>query len=370
MAAQGRIKTKYPGVYYTMGKSTMGKPIKRYYVVFKRDGKVFEEAAKVLIDDGPETRPAETPQEASAWRSRRIGEVTLPQVDQKPLLTINQIWEKRCNAVGTIQASTQSYYTNYILPEFGQRIPGTITSVEVEEFGQELRKKGKAPATIWQIMTLLTRLVRWAVTKDLIAPVNLKPTLPKFDNQRTETMTEDQIGRYWQALEAWPEQHDADFFRVMLLTGVRKSALAAIEWDDIDFETGFLTLQAIKAKSGKARKVPLPEVALQIFKSMHRHESHYVWPGRYGGHRKNFGMVGNKIRKAAGLPEDFRPCHGLRHTFASTLASSGKVTLYTLQTLLTHSNSKMTERYAHLADEALSNAASVANEMLAPKNGK
>ena len=42
------------------------------------------------------------------------------------------------------------------------------------------------------------------------------------------------------------------------------------------------------------------------------------------------------------------------------LASSGEVDLYTLQKLLTHNSPEMTQRYAHLADEALHRAFSVA----------
>ena len=61
----------------------------------------------------------------------------------------------------------------------------------------------------------------------------------------------------------------------------------------------------------------------------------------------------SKIKKEAGLPKDFRPLHGLRHHYASMLASSGKVDMYVLQKLLTHKSPLMTQRYAHLRDEAL-----------------
>ena len=50
----------------------------------------------------------------------------------------------------------------------------------------------------------------------------------------------------------------------------------------------------------------------------------------------------------------------MRHVYASMLASSGEVDLYTLQKLLTHKDPRMTQRYAHLRDEALKKASSVA----------
>lgn len=71
--------------------------------------------------------------------------------------------------------------------------------------------------------------------------------------------------------------------------------------------------------------------------------------------------MAQRLKKNAGLPEDFRPLHGLRHAYASFLVSSGKVPLYTVQKLLTHGSAKMTQRYAHLADEALREASSVAD---------
>ena len=50
--------------------------------------------------------------------------------------------------------------------------------------------------------------------------------------------------------------------------------------------------------------------------------------------------------RRAGI-EDFH-FHDLRHTFASRAAMSG-VDLYTLQALMRHRSSLMTQRYAHLS---------------------
>ena len=64
------------------------------------------------------------------------------------------------------------------------------------------------------------------------------------------------------------------------------------------------------------------------------------------------------------LPKDFRPLHGLRHVYASMLASSGQVDMYTLQKLLTHKDPKMTQRYAHLRDDALKRASNLAGNLI------
>jgi integrase len=69
------------------------------------------------------------------------------------------------------------------------------------------------------------------------------------------------------------------------------------------------------------------------------------------------------IKRAAGIPDSFRALHGLRHVYASMLASSGKVDMYTLQKLMTHKSADMTQRYAHLRDESLTRAGQVVDDI-------
>src|SRR5690606_6494381 len=96
----------------------------------------------------------------------------------------------------------------------------------------------------------------------------------------------------------------------------------------------------------------------------HPKSSEYVFPGRDGGQLTNIRKGANEIKKKAGLPADFRPIHGLRHVYASMLASSGQVDMYVLQRLLTHKDPAMTQRYAHLRDDALKRASEVAGDII------
>ena len=186
--------------------------------------------------------------------------------------------------------------------------------------------------------------------------------MPEVDNVKTEALTLDQVTKLKQALDEEADQVAASFIRLALTTGMRKSALMSLRWDDIDFERGFITLRGDAAKKGKTEIIPMSQAARSILVPL-PHGSNYVFPGKDGGQRQDFRRVALRVKKKAGLPDDFRPLHGLRHAYASFLASSGKVDLYTLQKLLTHSSPQMTQRYAHLADEAMQRAASVADEI-------
>ena len=132
-------------------------------------------------------------------------------------------------------------------------------------------------------------------------------------------------------------------------------------WDDCDFERGMITLRGDIAKKGKTEYIPMNSTAKEILHSINK-KSDYVFPNRDGGMRTDYRRISRRVKEKAGLPSDFRPLHGLRHNFASQLASSGQVDIYTLQRLLTHESPEMTHRYAHLAADDLKKASNVADD--------
>jgi integrase len=113
-------------------------------------------------------------------------------------------------------------------------------------------------------------------------------------------------------------------------------------------------------KGKKSQIIPLNASARTLLESHPRSGGPYVFVNREGGPFKDVRKRVNVIKKQAALPDSFRPLHGLRHVYASLLASGGKVDMYTLQKLLTHKSHAMTERYAHLRDEALRHGSDLA----------
>jgi integrase len=163
----------------------------------------------------------------------------------------------------------------------------------------------------------------------------------------------------------------ANIMRLALFTGMRRGEMFKLKWNDIDFQRGFISIR--NPKGGVSQKIPLNEQARHVLENHPKTEvtrnnkkeiSEYVFLRPDGEPFTDIRRRINPIKEAAGLPADFRPLHGLRHTYASMLASSGKVDLYTLQKLLTHKSPIMTQRYAHLRDEALRNASTLAGEII------
>lgn len=376
MAGQSRIKTNYPGIFYriTERKGKRGEE-RVYYIVFKQDGKVIEEkVGRQYADDM-------TPAKASGIRAERIEGKRVSRKDireaalaaraaedAKP--TIIKLWNQYQQFFddGKTRKPDTSRYHLYIENIFGDKTPGEITTLDVDKLRQKLLKIGKSAQTAKHVLALLRRIIMFGVKKGLCAapdPSKLHFEMPRIDNQKTESLSANQLKKYLEAIDKEPDQEAVAFLRLALVTGMRKGALMALQWTDIDFESGFILLRGEAAKKGKTERIPLSHAARAILQGVRRTDSPFVFPGRNGAQRKDFRKIAVRVKQNAGLPDDFRPLHGLRHAYASLLASSGKVDLYTLQKLLTHSSPQMTQRYAHLADEAMQRAACVADEIFA-----
>ena len=192
-------------------------------------------------------------------------------------------------------------------------------------------------------------------------PSRLTFEFPKLNNEKTEDLGPEQLQSLLAAIEEEPNRQVADLMLLALFTGMRRGELFRLKWEHVDYERGFILL--VDTKGGVDQKIPLNPAARTLLEQHEVTDSPYVFPGRDGGQRVDIKKQVARIRDRAGLPKNFRPLHGLRHVYASILASSGQVDMYTLQKLMTHKSAAMTQRYAHLRDDALKRAGNVAGDI-------
>ncbi|HEY9160328.1 MAG TPA: site-specific integrase [Desulfomonilia bacterium] len=159
---------------------------------------------------------------------------------------------------------------------------------------------------------MLNLIRRITSKKGLCVGLGLSVQKPRVDNVVTEDLSPDELRRLLIAIEADSNRIVANMMLMALNTGMRRGELLKLQCDDVNFNTGFIKIKA---------------------------------PG-------------------AGVPKNLRPMHGLRHAYASMLASSEQVDVYTLQKLMTHKDFRMTQRYAHLRDEALKKASGIVGEII------
>jgi site-specific recombinase XerD len=118
------------------------------------------------------------------------------------------------------------------------------------------------------------------------------------------------------------------------------------------------------SKSGKPRNIALNGAAVELLRAIQATSSSaYVLPSPTTGRPSpSLYFPWQRIRVRAGL-SDLR-LHDLRHSFASFLVNRG-VSLYVVQGLLGHGNTRYTQRYAHLTADTLRDAAEAAGSAIA-----
>ena len=378
-----REKTQYQGVFYREELRLESKSQKErvYYIRYRtggRDTKMIEE--KVGRESEGMTAARANQERAlrarghvpSNQEKRDATEAARRAEEARP--TIDRLWGlyDDANAGRKVRKTDTGFYSGHLAKPFGQKTPAELVTLDIDRLRIN-KLKTLAPQTTRHIISLLRRIINYGVSKGFCPmpdPSRLHFTFPKVDNLRTENLTREQMAAYLQALDEEPDQNAVGFIRLALCTGMRRGALLALKWEDIDFERDFITLQGEHAKKRKTERIPLSGAARAVLERVERSESPYVFPGRGGGKRTDFKRIALRVKNKAGLPKDFRPLHGLRHTFASWIASSGAVDLYTLQKLLTHGSPQMTQRYAYLTDEALQRAAAVAGDLFQSVSGE
>ncbi|MCI5159282.1 MAG: site-specific integrase, partial [Candidatus Electrothrix sp. AUS1_2] len=331
MASMKRYKTKYAGVFYIEGTAAKGnRSEKIYYIRYRKDGKLVEEKA------GRQYQDEMTPARAAGIRAERIEGRQKNNEEQrkeaeavKHRWTVHRVWNEyqaRLTNQKTKKTDT-GRYERFLKKPFGNKEPKDIVKLDTDRVRINLLKT-HSPQTVKHVLVLLKRIINFGYGQGWIAPLAFKITIPRVDNIKTEDLTPEQLQSLFDVLETTHRTTAVYMMKLVLFTGLRRGEMFKLQWDDIDFERGFIHIR--EPKGGKSQKIPLNNSARELLQSVPKQDSEYIFPARGGGPRKDISKDVRAIKEAAGLPAEFRPLHGLRHVYATMLANSGKVDMFTL----------------------------------------
>lgn len=247
-------------------------------------------------------------------------------------------------------------------PAFGVKKVDAITRKDVEQLHM---KMAKTPYQANRAIALLSKMfslsMAWGWRVD-----NPAQGIERYqEEKRDRWLQAEELARFWSVLEQNPQNITALLLKFLLLTGARKGEAMGATWDQFDLKQGVWTKPSHMTKQKKKEHLPLSNDALDILKclkKLRKPNNSYVFPGKINGEPlKEIKTFWKKVLQDANI-EDLRP-HDLRHTHASHLVSSG-MSLSIVGKLLGHTQASTTQRYAHLADEPLRQAAELFSRKL------
>ena len=254
-------------------------------------------------------------------------------------------YENHCKP--KIRLTTQANYEDrirlHIIPEIGQIPLNKLTQNDLQQFYGRLKKNGRKSHTELYGEGLSDRMVRMchascrsalekAVQDGLIRTNPASGCkLPPKKAREMQVLNRDELQRL--LIQAREEGY-YELFLLELATGLRLGELMALQWDDLSFKTGVLTInkQVYEVKGqlilnqpktkASIRKLVLPRALLAVLKEYKKTvDSRWMFPSPVKEDRPlTPGMAERRLR----LILQHAGCrhirfHDLRHTFATLM---------------------------------------------------
>jgi integrase len=265
------------------------------------------------------------------------------------------------------------------VPAIGDLELSAVSRRKINDVIADLATKGKAGATIRNMVTPLGAMFRYAVEEDQILKVNPAaniriPTEARVRRRKVVPPTRSQVE---QIIGHARNEDTKDAIRVAAATGLRRGELFGLTWQDVDFARGILhvrqtiyraTIDQTKTQAGE-RAVPLFDSTRKVLVAR-KLRTRFAGPDDFvfGTPIGTASDPGNFVRrefgralKAAGI--DSFPWHALRHFAVSALIAE-RADVKLLQAVAGHASAAMTlDVYGHLMTERVEEAAKLYDPM-------
>lgn len=281
------------------------------------------------------------------------------------------IWLKEYQ--GSVKPMTRQNYNQaikkHILPALGSIPLKKLTNLSIQRFYYSL---DLAPKSVKNIHGILHKALEQAV---LIGELKSNPSnncvLPKQVQKEITPLEPEEITRFLQHLDG---EDYKNFFLTAFFTGMRQGELIGLSWDNVDFDTGTITIkQQLQCLNGqyfmqspkhdKVRIIAPAEIVMDALREerekqeANRKAAGSAWSSEWnlvftdvlGKNlvRRTVDKHYKRILQASGIAH--HRFHDTRHTFAVSMLDAGE-DFKTLQTNLGHSSAVFTlNQYGHVS---------------------
>lgn len=354
-----KIKTKYPGVYTKVSFRKIdpnGKPDRCYDIVwYIGDGKYRWEKIGWASEGYTEL-------DAVRIRAERVRTFQATGISPRTnMLTLNESWQIYCKNWLPNLRETKNFtarYNNYLGPKFGDHKLADIKTHHIEEYKHFLVSKPLSPARIKLILSDLRRIMKKMVEWEFYTGPLPKFHMPKVENERLRRFSIQETKDFLLELTLY----SCDMYHIAKIssyTGLRLDDVLGLTKDDIDVNEGIIYTDG---KTGRHEsyiaKSLMIDIVLLVTKA-NKQGNKYLFTDK-SGNRYTSKNVSNQfgryiactnINKGITDSKHKYVFHSGRHFFGSVLADEG-ASLYTIQKMMGHKDSKTTQRYAKFSPNA------------------
>lgn len=361
---------------------------RRWYVPDGWSRKAIErELARVAAEFETQVRAGEV-----LTRSEKKEKARREAAEAEKVLTVRQYGERVFMPSVTVRLSErtreayQGYLNSRVYPAIGDYPVRDVTAGQVSALLLKMQRDGLSCATVTKVYAVMSSMFKAAYMADM-TDRNVMDKVPKprprkdEAEKELEAYTAQELRRIVSCLEAEPLKWRSLVW-FLIDTGCRRGEAVGLQWSDIDFSSGAVTLQRTlnytaargvyvdSLKNRKQRRVDLSGNVLALLRELRADQAGSClskWVFTQGGlpdpmfpHSPTQYM--NQLSKRYDIP-GLHP-HKLRHSFASIAITSG-ADVVSVSQKLGHSDTSVTLRvYSHANEESVKRAGEVFREAL------
>ena len=291
------------------------------------------------------------------------------------------------------RSSYRMFLDKHILPVLGDVLLVEVSPAMISKLLIDFQRAGYAHATTVKLYNILNGIFEMAFLDDSI-PMNpmlkVKRPAPRKDEQPIEesdkAYTVQELSYILSCAAQEPLQWQT-YISLAADTGLRRGECCGLQWSDIDFKAGAVTVRrnlqytaaagvyATSPKNGKVRVVDVGPDTLALLKRLREKQAQSCiskWCFTQEGtaepmHPQSPTRYFKKFGQRYGV-KDFHP-HKLRHSSASIAITSG-ADVVSVSERLGHSDTAVTLRmYAHANEESIRRAGQTVRDALKAQQG-
>jgi integrase len=165
----------------------------------------------------------------------------------------------------------------------------------------------------------ISALYVWAMQEGLCEQNPVIGTRPQADRPQGErVLDDDELRKVWNACDM--QTDFGKIVRLLILTGCRRQEIGGLRWSEVDLDKGTITIPGERTKNGRTHTLTLPDMAMEIIRSVHQRVDREQLFGERAAEGFNawyFGMHNLKCDVS-----NFS-LHDLRRTFRTRLGKLG-----------------------------------------------
>jgi integrase len=302
-----------------------------------------------------------TRNEALLWAKETKAKISLGLLDETPRKSLRTFEEaalcyRDTHSIHKKIVRSETYRLHILIKRWGQLPVEQVDKVKVLALRDDLLKLGRSGDTVNHYFNTLSKLFQmlsdeWGLAID--NPIKGIKRMPPSKG-RYKRLNEQAEAALISSCSALSYSELKSIITTGIETGMRRSEILGMTWDDVDLINRRIYLH--QTKNGEGRQVPLTKKAVAILEDLNKDRAGKVFTMSLDQLRGQFERSRNHAHEhwpdAANNPFDDLRFHDLRHEALSRLSDAG-LNVIELSCISGHKTLGMLQRYTHPSHQAI-----------------